>query len=177
MQGLDTFAAFGATYGSLDDAEADYEAIKALYYDDGIIDTFDAAVITKTDKGKVKIVKKHEQPLRQGAWVGGGLGLATGLCVALFPAVAVGAGIAWGTGIGAGLGALAGHAAGGMSRSDLKDLGESLDNGEAAVVAIAAVAVADRVEAALNRADKVERKEMKADADAVKADVAEAATE
>ncbi len=97
--------------------------------------------------------------------------------MALFPAVAVGAGIAWGTGIGAGLGALAGHAAGGMSRSDLKDLGEPLDAGEAAVVAIAAVALADRVAATLDGAEKVERKELKADADAVKADVADATTE
>jgi uncharacterized membrane protein len=176
MEGLDTFAAFAATYRSLDDAEADYEAIKSLYYDEGLIDTFDAAVIAKDDKGKVKIVKKHEQPLRQGAWVGGGLGLATGLCVALFPAVALGAGLAWGAGIGAGLGALAGHAAGGMSRSDLKDLGETLDNGECAMVAVAAAAIADRVEAGLERADKVERKELKADPAAVKDEVAQAAT-
>src|SRR5690349_5837918 len=176
MEGLDTFAAFAATYRSLDDAEADYEAMKSLYYDEGLIDTFDAAVIAKDDKGKVKIVKKHEQPLRQGAWVGGGLGLATGLCVALFPAVALGAGLAWGAGIGAGLGALAGHAAGGMSRSDLKDLGETLDNGECAMVAVAAAAIADRVEAGLERADKVERKELKADPAAVKDEVAQAAT-
>lgn len=176
MEGLDTFAAFAATYGSLEAAEADYEAIKSLYYDAGIIDTFDAAVIAKDDKGKVKIVKKHEQPLRQGAWVGGGLGLATGLTVALFPAVAVGAGLLWGTGIGAGVGALAGHAAGGMSRSDLKELGEALDNGEAAVVAVAAAAVADRVAGALAGSAKVERRELQADPDAVKADVAEAAT-
>ena len=74
MEGLDTFAAFAATYGSLDDAEADYQAIKSLYYNEKIIDTFDAAIIAKDDKGKVKIVKKHEQPLRQGAWVGGGWG-------------------------------------------------------------------------------------------------------
>ena len=83
MEGLDTFAAFAATYDSLADAEADYDAVKSLYYDDGIVDTFDAAIIEKDDKGKVKIVKKHEQPLRQGAWVGGGLGLAAGLVVAL----------------------------------------------------------------------------------------------
>ncbi len=69
MQGLDTYAAFGPTYGSVEDAEADHEAIKSLNDDDGVIDTFDAAAITKTDKDKVKIVKKHEQPLRQGAWV------------------------------------------------------------------------------------------------------------
>lgn len=64
MEGLDTFAAFAATYDSLDAAEADYEAIKSLYYDEHMVDTFDAAVIAKNDKGKVKIVKKHEQPLR-----------------------------------------------------------------------------------------------------------------
>jgi uncharacterized membrane protein len=176
MEGLDTFAAFAATYRSLDDAEADYEAVKSLYYDAGLIDTFDAAVIAKDDNGKVKIVKKHEQPLRQGAWVGGGLGLATGLCVALFPAVALGAGLAWGTGIGAGLGALAGHAAGGMTRSDLKDLGETLDNGECAMVAVAAAAIADRVEAGLEHAEKVERKELKADPATVKDEVAQVAT-
>jgi uncharacterized membrane protein len=174
MEGLDTFAAFAATYDSLDAAEADYEAIKALYYDDGIVDTFDAAVVAKNEHGKVKIVKKHEQPLRQGAWVGGGLGLATGLCVALFPAVTLGAGLVWGTGIGAGLGALAGHAAAGMSRSDLKDLGETLDAGQCAVVAVAATAMADRVSAALDHAAKVERKELKADPAQVKADVAAA---
>jgi len=177
MEGLDTFAAFAATYGSQDAAEADYQAIKSLYYDEHLVDTFDAAVIAKNDKGKVKIVKKHEQPLRQGAWVGGGIGLATGLCVALFPAVALGAGLAWGAGIGGSLGALAGHAAAGMSRSDLKDLGETLDNGQYAVVAVAATALADRVAAALKDADKVERKDLKADPKAVQADVAAAATD
>ena len=157
MQGLDTFAAFAATYDSLDAAESDYDNIKSLYYNEHLLDTFDAAVISKDDNGKVKIVKKHEQPLRQGAWVGGGLGLATGLCVALFPAVAVGAGIMWGAGIGAGLGALAGHAAGGMSRSDLKDLGETLDSGQSAVVAVAAAAIADRVAESLKNAEKIDR--------------------
>ena len=173
---LDTFALLAAIYNSEDAAIADYDAVHELYTEADLIDTYDAAVITRTDKGKVKIVKKHEQPLRQGAWVGGGLGLATGLCVALFPAVALGAGLAWGAGIGAGLGALAGHAAGGMSRSDLKDLGETLDNGECAMVAVAAAAIADRVEAGLERADKVERKELKADPAAVKDEVAQAAT-
>lgn len=176
MEGLDTFAAFAATYDSLDDAEADYEAIKSLYYDDGVIDTFDAAIVAKNEDGKVKIVKKHEQPLRQGAWVGGGLGLATGLCVALFPAVALGAGLVWGASIGAGLGALAGHAAAGMSRSDLKDLGETLDAGQFAVVAVAATAMADRIAAGLARAERVERKELKADPAQVTADVAAADT-
>ena len=177
MDHLHTFTAFAATYGSLDDAEAGYKAITDLSNKEYVLESFDVAVLTKDDKGKVKIVKKHEQPLRQGAWVGGGIGLATGLCVALFPAVALGAGLAWGAGIGGSLGALAGHAAAGMSRSDLKDLGETLDNGQYAVVAVAATALADRVAAALKDADKVERKDLKADPKAVQADVAAAATD
>ncbi len=175
MEGLDTFAAFAATYDSLADAEADYEAIKALYYDDGIIDTFDAAIIEKDEHGKVKIVKKHEQPLRQGAWVGGGLGLAAGLVVAIFPPVGLAAGVIWGTAIGAGLGAWAGHAAGGMHRDDLKELGSTLESGQCALVAVAAAAIADRVEAAVKHAEKVERKELKADEKAARKAAEEAA--
>ena len=52
MEGLDTFAAFAATYGSVDDAEADYEAIKSLYYDEHLVDTFDAAVICQGRQGQ-----------------------------------------------------------------------------------------------------------------------------
>src|SRR5262249_33161258 len=109
------------------------------------------------------IEAKHEQPTRQGAWAGGGLGLAAGVLVALFPAVAIGGAVAVGAGVGAGLGAIAGHAAAGMSRSDLKDLGEHLDNGQCALVVVAAVALADRVQEAMERADKLERKQLKAD--------------
>src|SRR4051794_3201677 len=43
MEGFDTFIVLAATYGSEDDAHKDYEAVKSLYYDDHIIDTFDAA--------------------------------------------------------------------------------------------------------------------------------------
>jgi uncharacterized membrane protein len=175
MEGLDTFAAFAATYSSEAAAEEDYKAIKSLYYDDHIVDTFDAAVLTKDGHGKVKIAAKHEQPTRQGAWSGGGIGLAAGLVVALFPAAGIGAAIAWGTGLGAGLGAIAGHAAGGMSRSDLKDLGEHLDKGQSALVAVAAVAIADRVGAAIKNAEKVERKELKADRKAAEHEAEQAA--
>jgi uncharacterized membrane protein len=174
MAEYDTFIALAATYGSVDTAKGDYEALKSLYYDLGLIDTFDAAVLEKTADGKVKIVAKHEQPTRHGAWLGAGVGLATGLAVALFPAVAVGAGIAYGTGIGAGLGALAGHTAGGMSRGDLKDLGETLDDGQAALVAVAAADLSSKIEAAFARAEKVTQKQLKSDKKALEKDLAEA---
>jgi uncharacterized membrane protein len=174
MPGIDTLVAFAATYGTEGDALADYEAIKDLYYGLDLIDTFDAAVVEKSDQGKVKILKKHEQPTRHGAWLGGGVGLATGLVAALFPAVAIGAGVLYGTGIGAGLGALAGHAAGGMKRSDLKALGELLDNGQYGLVAVAAADMTSRVEKAIARAGEITTKELTSDADKLARDLTDA---
>ena len=84
-------------------------------------------MIQRRDDGKVKIARKHETPTRVGGVLGGGVGLATGLVVALFPFAAIGGGLLAATAAGGtALGALAGHAAAGMSRDDLKELGESL---------------------------------------------------
>jgi uncharacterized membrane protein len=164
MSDLVSMTVYGAVYDSVDAAENDYAIVKDLYYDLQLMDTFDAAVVKKTDKGKVKIVKKHEQPTRDGGWIGAGWGLATGLVAALFPAAAIGGGLlAATTGAGAAIGALAGHAAGGISRSDLKDLGELLDDGEAGLVVIAATDVGERVAEAVSSARKVVKKQIKAD--------------
>ena len=175
---LDTFVMFGAVYNDVATAEADYQTVKDLYYNTGLIDTFDAAVIGKNEKGKVKIYKKHEQPTRQGGWVGAGVGLAAGLVAALFPAAAIGTGLLAGTtATGAGLGAIAGHVAGGMDRSDLKDLGEKLDNGEAGLVVAAASDMEDRVAAAIVQADEILRNQAVIDAAAAAEELDLAANE
>src|SRR6476646_2132541 len=135
---LDTFVLLAATYDSKDAAIADYDAVHTLYKETDLLDTYDAAVISKSDEGKVKIVKKHEQPTRQGAWGGLGIGLVGGALVALFPAVGLGAGLLLGGAGGAGLGALAGHVTAGLRRADLKDLGELLDEGHSGLVVVAA---------------------------------------
>jgi uncharacterized membrane protein len=171
----DTFLAYAGVYGSLDDAIADYEAVKDLHTEDNLIDAYDAAVIERREDGKVKIVKKHETPTRAGGVLGGGVGLATGLVIALFPAAAIGGGLlAAATGGGAVLGAVAGHAAAGMSRSDLKDLGEQLDAGQAGLVVVAVSDMEAKVQAAMKRAKKIEEKQMKADAKAIEKDAKEA---
>jgi len=168
---VDTFMAYVGVYANVDDAKADYQAVHDLHSKDGLIDAYDAAVIERKDNGKVKIVKKHETPTRAGGWAGGGLGLATGLVVALFPAAAIGGGLlAATTGAGAGLGALAGHAAAGMSRGDLKDLGEQLDAGQAGLVVVAVSDMGAKVEAAMTKADKIQQKQLEADADEIKKD-------
>jgi uncharacterized membrane protein len=171
----DTYVMFAGVYSSVDAAETDYQAVKDLYYSTDLIDTFDAAVIGKTENGKVKIYKKHEQPTRHGGWTGAGWGLATGLGIALFPAAAIGGGLlAATTGAGAGIGAIAGHVSAGMSRGDLKDLGEELDQGEAALIVAAASDVSDKVAAAITNADQVLQKQAKIDADDLSAEVDDA---
>jgi uncharacterized membrane protein len=154
-----------------EDALEDYDAVRAVYEDLGIIDTYDAAVVTKRSDGKVEIVKRVEEPTRQGAVAGLAVGLAVGALVALFPAVAIGAGLAIGGAAGAALGATAGHVAAGMSRSDLKELGELLDAGTSGLVVVAATDVEDRVEAAIQHGKDIVKKQVQLDADGLKADI------
>jgi uncharacterized membrane protein len=172
---IDTLIVYAGVYDSVGDAEADYQLVKDLHTEAGLIDAYDAAVIQRRDDGKVKIVKKHETPTRVGGVLGGGIGLATGLVVALFPFAAIGGGLlAATTGGGAILGAVAGHAAAGMSRGDLKELGEALDAGQAGLVVVAVSDMGAKVERAMNRAAKLQRKELKADTAEIERDAASA---
>jgi uncharacterized membrane protein len=161
---IDTFIAYVGVYQSVDDALADYDAVKLLHTEAGLIDTYDAAVVERRGNRKVHIVKKHETPTRVGGVLGGGLGLATGLVVALFPAVAIGGGLLLGTTAGGAiLGAVAGHAAAGMSRHDLKEFGEHLDDGQAGLVVVGASDMGAKIDRAMERAEKKQAKELKAD--------------
>jgi len=168
---MDTFTLIASQYALEEDALADYEAVRDVYMDLDMIDTYDAAVITRDADGKVRIVKKVEEPTRQGAAAGLAMGLAVGALVALFPAVAIGAGLAIGGASGAVLGATAGHVAAGMSRSDLKDIGELLDTGTSGLVVVAAADVEARVEAAIQRGKDIAKKQVQLDADGLKADI------
>lgn len=168
---IDTFYAYLGVYDDPADALADYDAVHELHTEAGLIDAYDAAVVEKREDGKVKIVKKHETPTRVGGVLGGGVGLATGLVVALFPAAAIGTGLLVGTTAGGALlGSLAGHAAAGMSRKDLKEAGEQLDEGTAGLVVVAVADMQSKIERAMNKARKVEEKQLKADAAAIEAD-------
>ena len=172
---IDTLMVYVGVYGNVADAEADYQLIKDLHTDADLIDAYDAAVIERREGGKTKIVKKHETPTRVGGVLGGGVGLATGLVVALFPFAAVGGGLLVGTTAGGAiLGAVSGHAAAGMSRHDLKELGEHLDAGEAGLVVVAISDMGAKVERAMQRAAKLEQKELKADTAEIERDAAAA---
>jgi uncharacterized membrane protein len=172
---FDTLIALAGVYPDLESAEDDYDLVKELHRKEGLMDAYDAAVIHRRDDGKVKITRKHETPTRVGGVLGGGAGLATGLVVALFPFAAVGGGLLAATSAGgAVLGAVAGHAAAGMSREDLKELGESLDNGEAGLVVVGVMDMEARIEDAMRRSEKLQKKQLKADVDALEQDAKEA---
>jgi uncharacterized membrane protein len=170
---IDTLIAIVGVYDSVDDAEADYQLVHDLHSEAGLIDAWDAAVLERREDGKVKIVKKHETPTRVGGVMGGGVGLATGLVVALFPFAAIGGGLlAATTAGGAILGAVAGHAAAGMSRHDLKELGEHLDAGTAGLVVVAVSDMGAKVERAMKRAEKLQQKQLQADTAEIERDAA-----
>ena len=172
---IDTFMVFVGVYDTVGDAESDYHYIKELHTEAGLIDAYDAAVIERRDNGKTKIVKKHETPTRAGGVLGGGFGLATGLVVALFPFAAIGGGLLAATAAGgAALGAVAGHAAAGMSRNDLKELGEYLDAGQAGLVVDAVSDMGAKVQHAMKHAEKVQEKQLKADTAEIERDAAAA---
>src|SRR6476659_2687654 len=168
---IDTLMAYVGVYDNVADAEADYQLVKDLHTEADLIDAYDAAVVERREGGKTKIVKKHETPTRVGGVLGGGVGLATGLVVALFPFAAIGGGLLVGTAAGGAiLGAVAGHAAAGMSRDDLKQLGEHLDTGQAGLVVVAVSDMGAKVEREMRRAEKLEKKELKADVGEIEAD-------
>jgi uncharacterized membrane protein len=172
---VDTFMAYVGIYDDVSDADADYQFVKELHTKENLIDAYDAAVVERRADGKVKITKKHETPTRVGGVLGGGVGLATGLVVALFPFAAIGGGLLIATtGGGAILGAVAGHAAAGMSRHDLKELGEHLDAGQAGLVVVAVSDMGAKVERAMKKAKKVEARQLKADTADIEADASSA---
>jgi uncharacterized membrane protein len=168
----DTLYVVVAAYDDVDAAVADYEAVKELYREVKTSHDFDAAVIAKDTDGKVRIVKKHEQPTRHGAAVGLGWGLAVGVAAVLFPPVGIG--IAGAGAGGAAIGAVAGHASGGMSRSDLKDLGETLDAGTSGLIAVYSTNMADQIAANIKAADRAITKATDINADRLAADLAAA---
>ena len=114
------------TYASEVDARADYDVVKDLHAV-GAVGTYDAAVITKDDEGKIH-VNKDETTTRHGAWGGAAAGALVGI---LFPPSIIGTAI-----VGAAIGGVSGHLWKGMSRTDVKELGEVLDAGQAALVVV-----------------------------------------
>jgi len=168
-----TFVVLVGVYPSVALADDDHELVRDLFTEANLVDAYDAAVVERQPDGKAAIVQRYETPTRAGGVLGGGLGLATGLVVALFPFAAIGGGLLVTTTAGGALiGALAGHAAAGLSRRDLMDLGEHLDAGQAGLVVVAGADMGAAVAQAMKRAGKLEVRPLRADPAQIRQDVA-----
>jgi uncharacterized membrane protein len=156
---------FVGTYSDTQSAQADYELVKQLH-SDGVIGTYDAAVVNKDEQGKVHI-HMHEKPTEYGAWTGLVVGALLGILfpptIFVAPAAGVATGVAGGA-VGAGAGGLIGHLWRGMSRSDVKELGEALDEGEAALVVVGQEKLEEKLKKELKGAVRAYEKQIDADA-------------
>jgi uncharacterized membrane protein len=156
---------FIGTYPSEAAARDDYEVVKDLHAA-GAVGTYDAAVVTKDADGKVH-ENKDETTTRHGAWGGLAVGALFGL---LFPPAIIGS-----AAIGAAIGGVGGHLWKGLSRSDVKELGEFIDAGEACLLVVGESQIADAINKAELRAEKQVAKQLDIDAKDLDAAVKDAA--
>lgn len=142
-----------AVYESQEKAKEDFHAVHELYAT-GDLKTYDAAIVEKSDNGKVHIMMR-ETPSQAGALGGAAVGA---LISILFPPGIVAFGVAGGA-----LGGLIGHLWRGMSRSDVKELGEVLDEGDSALVLVSESGKETEIENTVTKASNRVMREIKAD--------------
>ena len=167
MAADDAMFLYIGTYPNEDAARDDYDIVKGLHALDAV-GTYDAAVITKDDKGKVH-VNKDEMATRHGGWGGAAAGAVVGM---LFPPALIGSAL-----VGGAIGAASGHLWRGLSRSDVKELGDLIDSGEAALLVVGANTLEKALEEAELSAEESVAKQIGVSTADVDAAVKDAASE
>jgi len=155
-----------ANYDKVEDAKADYQAVKDLHRA-GVIGTYDAALVTRDANGRVHI-HETEKPTEHGAEAGLATGaVAGGVAAAVsgvfFPPIALA-----GAAVGALGGAAIGHLRRGLPRKDLDEIGDALRDSEASVVVVGQSTLDKAVKAALKSASRQLEREIDDDADELK---------
>jgi uncharacterized membrane protein len=150
MASMDNAFLYIGTYPDEAAAQADYEIVKDLH-SAGAVGTYDAAVVTKDADGKVH-ENKDEMATRHGGWGGAAAGAVVGL---LFPPAIIGTAL-----VGGAIGGISGHLWRGMSRADVKELGDVIDAGQAALLIIGESKIQEAIEKAGLKAEKHVAKEL-----------------
>jgi uncharacterized membrane protein len=114
-------------------------------------------------------LNKDEMATRHGAWGGAAIGAVVGI---LFPPAIIA-----GAAVGAAVGGVGGHLWRGMSRADVKEFGEIIDEGQAALVIVGESKLQQAVDKAELKAEKHVAKELDVSAKDVDKAVQEAASE
>jgi uncharacterized membrane protein len=156
---------FAGAYGSLPEAELDFETIKDLHKEKWV-GKYEAALFTKQDDGSVKIIDTDATSRSKGLKIGAAAGAVVGI---LFPPSLIVGAIA-----GGGIGLLTGNFSKGLKRSDIKELGELLDEGQAGIVFVGVATPDQGVERFMKHAQKTIKKQVDADAEETKRAIDEA---
>ena len=148
-----TMFLYVAAYTDESAANEDFELLKELNKE-GWVGTYDAGVVVKDSEGKLSI-KRHTDStgkgLRRGLAVGAVLGI-------VFPPSILATGL-----VGAGAGAVIGHKLNDLSKDDLKDIGDLLENNESAIVVLGESKVEDKVKELTKKAIKQYQKDFNSD--------------
>ena len=167
MAKADAVFIYIGTYPTWAGAQDDYDIVKDLHAA-GAVGTYDAAVVTKDDAGKVH-VNKDETATRHGAWGGAAVGAVVGI---LFPPAIIGSAL-----VGAAVGGVGGHLWRGMSRADVKEFGDVIDAGQAALVIVGESKLQQAMDKAALKAERHIAKELDVSTKDVDKAVQEAAKE
>jgi len=152
---VELFVALYDDEGEAKEALKDFKAAEDL----GSIDLIDAAVVVRKADGKVKFEETVDPGAKRwgkrGAIVGGLVGL-------IFPPSLIGSAV-----VGGGAGALWGKIRDkGIPDEELKAIGESMDPGTSAIIAIAEDRMLEQLEAGLQGYDRISRHALSAEASA-----------
>jgi len=134
-------------------AQEDLEALKQLH-SEGWVGTYDAGIVVKDEDGKIKI-DRHTDSTGKGARRGLVVGAVLGV---IFPPSILVSGA-----VGAGAGALIGHNFNDISKEDLREIGDFLEENEAALVVVGESKAEEMVKKAAKQALKEYQKEFNAD--------------
>jgi uncharacterized membrane protein len=165
MAKADAVFLYLGTYPSEVASRSDYDVVKDLHAV-GAVGSYDAAVVTKDASGKVH-VNKDEMATRHGGWGGAAAGAVVGI---LFPPAILAS-----AAVGGAIGGISGHLWRGMSRSDVKELGDVIDAGEAALLIVGESTIEEAIDKADLKAEKHVAKEINANAKEVDKEIKEAA--
>ena len=146
-------------------AESDLEVVRELH-SSKVIGTYDAAVAIKEADGSVQV---HRKTSKHVGWTGVAAGAVVGL---LFPPAIIGSAI-----VGGAAGSVVGHFWRSLDRGDIKELGEVLDSGEAALIVVGKDRLDEEFRKAGLVAEKHIQKELKVDAKELDKELAQASTE
>ena len=164
MPEADGIIVYGGLYDDVNAAVEDFAMIKAAHGEKWI-GFYDAAVFTKTEEGKVKILDIDASSRGATAKIGAVTGAIVGV---LFPPSIIGSAL-----VGAAAGGVIGNLSKGFGRGDIKDMAEQLEPGQAGVVLVGETTLEAGAERLMKRAKKVAKQQVDADAKALKAQIDE----